>query len=110
MTPETLLSGISLPELICGIVALYSCIRIILEKNTLKKLPFLNVLTFAVTGLIVLIYPTPLGIAAACAYFIGSTLESNAIASTWAKRMEKDKAESESCPAKEGVTEEEAAS
>ncbi|MBR6447314.1 MAG: DUF2109 domain-containing protein [Methanomicrobium sp.] len=92
MTFETLLAGASLPQLICAVVALYSCIRIVLERNTLKKLPFLNVLTFAVTGIIVLIYPTPLGIAAACAYFIGSTLESNAIASTWAKRAEKEKA------------------
>ena len=102
MTFETLLAGAALPELICAVVALYSCIRIVLEKNTLKKLPFLNVLTFAVTGIIVLIYPTPLGIAAACAYFIGSTLESNAIASTWAKRTEKEKA-----TAKEGAAEKE---
>ncbi|WP_052359227.1 DUF2109 domain-containing protein [Methanomicrobium mobile] len=89
MIPE--ITELSLPALICAVAALYSCIRIVLEKNTLRKLPFLNVLTFAVTGIIVLICPTPLGIAAACAYFIGSTLESNAIASTWAKRAEKEK-------------------
>ena len=88
MIPE--ITELSLPALICAVAALYSCIRIVLEKNTLRKLPFLNVLTFAVTGIIVLICPTPLGIAAACAYFIGSTLESNAIASTWAKRAEKE--------------------
>ncbi|MBQ4415733.1 MAG: DUF2109 domain-containing protein [Methanomicrobium sp.] len=91
MIPE--ITELSLPALICAVVALYSCIRIVLEKNTLRKLPFLNVLTFAVTGIIVLLCPTPLGIAAACAYFIGSTLESNAIASTWAKRAEKEKSE-----------------
>jgi energy-converting hydrogenase A subunit C len=69
---------------ICGIIALYAALRVVLEKNTLRKLPFLNVLSFAVAGSIVLIIPHPLAIVAAAAYFVGSTLESNAIASTWA--------------------------
>jgi energy-converting hydrogenase A subunit C len=68
----------------CGIIALYAALRVVLEKNTLRKLPFLNVLSFAVAGSIVLIIPHPLAIVAAAAYFVGSTLESNAIASTWA--------------------------
>ncbi|MBN2733489.1 MAG: DUF2109 domain-containing protein [Methanomicrobiaceae archaeon] len=75
-------------ESICAIVALYASIRILAEKNTLRKLPFLNVLNFAITGLIALILPHPMGIAAAAAYFVGSTLESNAIASTFAKQSE----------------------
>ena len=70
--------------LICGVIALYAAIRVILEKNTMRKLPFLNVISFAVSGSIVLILPHPLAIIAAAAYFVGSTLESNAIASTWA--------------------------
>ncbi len=69
---------------ICGVIAVYAAVRILLEKNTLRKLPFLNVLSFAVSGSIALILPHPLGIVAAAAYFIGSTLESNAIASTFA--------------------------
>ncbi len=69
---------------ICGIIALYAALRVILEKNTMRKLPFLNVLSFAISGSIVLILPHPLAIVAAAAYFVGSTLESNAIASTWA--------------------------
>jgi energy-converting hydrogenase A subunit C len=69
---------------VCGIIALYAALRVVLEKNTLRKLPFLNVLSFAISGSIVLILPHPLGIVAAAAYFVGSTLESNAIASTWA--------------------------
>jgi energy-converting hydrogenase A subunit C len=69
---------------ICGIIALYAALRVIFEKNTLRKLPFLNVLSFAISGSIVLILPHPLAIVAAAAYFVGSTLESNAIASTWA--------------------------
>lgn len=73
-----------LPLLICGIVAVYAACRVVFEKNTLRKLPYLNVLSFAVSGSIVLILPHPLAIVAAAAYFVGSTLESNAIASTWA--------------------------
>jgi energy-converting hydrogenase A subunit C len=69
---------------ICGVIALYAAVRVIFEKNTLRKLPFFNVLSFAIAGSIVLILPHPLGIVAAAAYFVGSTLESNAIASTWA--------------------------
>jgi energy-converting hydrogenase A subunit C len=69
---------------ICGVIALYAALRVVFEKNTLRKLPFLNVLSFAVSGSIVLIIPHPLAIVAAAAYFVGSTLESNAIASTWA--------------------------
>ncbi|HJJ85884.1 MAG TPA: DUF2109 family protein, partial [Methanocorpusculum sp.] len=52
--------------------------------STLKKLAYLNVLNFAVAGAIVLLLPHPITIAAAVAYFIGATLESNAIASTLA--------------------------
>jgi energy-converting hydrogenase A subunit C len=71
---------------VCMLVALYAVIRIILEKEKLKKLLFLNVLGFSITGALILILPHPLTIAAAAAFFVGSTLESNAIASTIAKR------------------------
>lgn len=69
---------------LCGIIALYAAVRIVLEKDTMRKLPFLNVLSFAISGSIVLLVPHPLAIVAAAAYFVGSTLESNAIASTYA--------------------------
>ena len=69
---------------LCGIIALYAATRIILEKDTMRKLPFLNVVSFAISGSIVLLIPHPLAILAAAAYFVGSTLESNAIASTYA--------------------------
>lgn len=69
-------------EGICAVIAIYSAVRVVFEPNTLKKLPYLNVMSFAVTGSIVLLLPYPLTIIAAIAYFIGSTLESNAIAST----------------------------
>ena len=71
-------------EVVCALAAVYSVIRVLLEKSTLKKLAYLNVLNFAVAGAIVLLLPHPITIAAAVAYFIGATLESNAIASTLA--------------------------
>ena len=75
---------------ICAVIAMYAALRIILQRNTMRKLPFLNVLSFAVTGIIALLLPHPITIAAAAAYFVGSTLESNAIASTWAGGIKKD--------------------
>jgi len=78
MTPE------EAALIVCVVVAAYAGIRVLLERNTVKKLPFLNVCSFAVAGSIVLILPHPLTIIAAAAYFIGTTLESNAIASTYA--------------------------
>jgi energy-converting hydrogenase A subunit C len=74
---------------LCGAVALYAGVRVALEPDTLRKLPFLNVLSFAITGLIALLLPHPLGIVAAAAYFVGSTLESNAIASTYAGGLDR---------------------
>ena len=71
-------------ETICALAAVYAVIRIIFEKSTLKKLAYLNVLGFAAAGAIVLLLPHPITIGAAVAYFVGATLESNAIASTLA--------------------------
>ena len=73
-----------IPIYICGIVAVYAVIRVMLEKNTLKKLAFLSVMNFAITGLIVLTIPDIMALFAGLAYYIGSNLEANAIASTYA--------------------------
>jgi len=73
-----------IPVYICGIVALYAVLRVLTEKQTLRKLVFLNVMNFAITGLIVLSIPDIMSLFAGIAYFVGSTLESNAIASTYA--------------------------
>lgn len=73
-----------IPTYICGIVAVYAVIRILTEKETLKKLVFLNVMNFGITGLIVLSIPDIMVLFAGIAYFVGSTLEANAIASTYA--------------------------
>ena len=75
---------------ICAGIAVYAAIRVISERNTMRKLPFLNVVSFAVTGIIALLIPHPITIAAAAAYFVGSTLESNAIASAWSGGIKKD--------------------
>ncbi|HOT02832.1 MAG TPA: DUF2109 domain-containing protein [Methanolinea sp.] len=73
----------------CAVVAVYAAIRVALEPDTLRKLPFLNVLSFAVAGSIALLLPHPLSIVAAAAYFVGTTLESNAIASTYAGGLDR---------------------
>jgi len=73
-----------LAALLCGIIALYAVIRIMLEPDVMRKLPFLNVFSFAIAGIMALMIPHPLGTVAAAAYFIGSTFESNALASTYA--------------------------
>ncbi len=75
-------------EAICVVIAAYCAIRAVFEPKTLKKLPYLNVMNFAVAGAIVLLMPYPITIVAVIAYFIGSTLESNAIASTFARLEE----------------------
>ncbi|MDR0439091.1 MAG: DUF2109 domain-containing protein [Methanocalculaceae archaeon] len=67
---------------ICATIAIYAALRAVLEKNILLKLPFINVMNFAVAGVVALILPHPLTIIATIAYFVGATLEANAIAST----------------------------
>jgi energy-converting hydrogenase A subunit C len=74
---------------VCAAIAVYAAVRIIAERNTMRKLPFLNVISFAITAILALLLPNPITILAAAAYFVGSTLESNAIASTWAGGIKK---------------------
>jgi len=71
-------------------IAGYAAARVVLERNTMRRLPFLNVVSFAITGSLMLLLPHPLTIVACAAYFVGSTLESNAIASTWSGGIKKD--------------------
>ncbi|OPX67005.1 MAG: hypothetical protein A4E37_01673 [Methanoregulaceae archaeon PtaB.Bin056] len=74
---------------VCAVIAVYAAIRVAFEPDTLRKLPFLNVLSFAIAGSIALLLPHPLSILAAAAYFVGTTLESNAIASTYAGGLDR---------------------
>lgn len=75
---------------ICAAIAVYAALRVLVEKRTMRKLPFVNLISFAITAIIVLLLPHPLTILAAAAFFIGSTFESNAIASTWSGGMKRD--------------------
>jgi energy-converting hydrogenase A subunit C len=75
---------------LCAAIAVYAALRAIAERRTMRKLPFVNVISFAVTALIVLLIPHRLTIVAAAAFFIGSTFESNAIASTWSGGMKRN--------------------
>lgn len=77
-------------ECICAAAAIYAALRTVLEKRTLMKLTYLNVLGFAVSGAIVLILPHPLTLGAAAAFFVGSTLESNAVASVYSLKGDED--------------------
>ncbi len=75
---------------VCGLIALFAAIRPVIEPHPYRKLPDRNVMNFAIAGLIVLILSHPLSILAAAAYFVGSTLEANAIASARAAVMGDD--------------------
>ena len=74
---------------VVAIIAALEAVRVVAERNTMRKLPYLNVVSFAITGSLMLILPHPLTILACAAYFVGSTLESNAIASTWSGGIRK---------------------
>lgn len=78
------MNGTGIALAVCGIIALYATFRVMLEKDTMKEAAVPDVISFAISGSIVLLVPHPLAIVAAAAYFVGSTLESNAIASTFA--------------------------
>lgn len=75
---------------VCGVVALFAAVRCLVEKETYLKLPYLNVMNFAVAGIIVLLIDHPLSLLAGIAYFVGSTLEANAIASAKAGGVKHD--------------------
>jgi len=70
-------------------IAVFAAARAILERNTGRRFPYANVLNFAVAGSLVLLLDHPITLIAAAAYFVGSTLEANAIASTYAGGMKR---------------------
>jgi energy-converting hydrogenase A subunit C len=76
--------------IITALVGLFAALRVVAEKNTLRKLPYLNVLSFAIAATLALLIRHPLALLAAVAFFVGSTLESNAIASTYAGGIGED--------------------
>ena len=67
-----------------AVIAVFAIVRATIEKNTGRKLHYVNVMNFAIAGALVMLLDHPLSLIAAAAYFVGSTLEANAIASTYA--------------------------
>jgi energy-converting hydrogenase A subunit C len=71
---------------ICLILALYSVVRLAFEPEIMRKLLYFSVFGFAISGSLVMIFPDILTLIATCAFLIGDTLESNALASAYAQR------------------------
>jgi len=69
---------------IIAAIAVFAAARAIIERNTGRRFPYANVMNFAIAGSLVLLLDHPLTLVAAAAYFVGSTLEANALASTYA--------------------------
>ena len=80
-----LLTDLVIPLAVCGLVALYGAIRALIERDIPLKLLYLNVFGFAISGSFVLLFPDILTVFAAVAFFVGTTLEANIIASACAR-------------------------
>ena len=75
-----------IPLTVCCLVALYAAFRALLERDVPKKLLYLNVFGFAISGSFVLLVPDILTVIAAVAFFVGTTLEGNVIASAYSQK------------------------
>jgi len=71
--------------LLIGVISFVVGLRVFLTKNRVQRLLYLCCLNFAISALIALYIKSPMGGVVAAAYFIGSTLSSNAIAHTIGK-------------------------
>ncbi len=80
------LTSPDIPLLVCGCIAFYAAIRALVERDIPKKLLYLNVFGFAISGSFVLLFPDILTAIAAVAFFVGTTLEGNIIASAIARK------------------------
>ena len=65
---------------IIGIIVVFVALRALITKNRAERLLYLNVIGFGVSALIVLVINTPFALVVAAAFFICSTISSNAIA------------------------------
>jgi len=73
-----------------GIIGIISVIKVFLTKSRALKLPLLCCINFCIAALVALYIKSPMGAVAAVAYFVFSTVSSNAIAHTMGEldRME----------------------
>jgi len=69
---------------ICLTLALFAVIRMGFEPDIMRKLLYLNVFGFAISATFVLLIPGILTFIATCIFYIGITLEANALASAYA--------------------------
>lgn len=65
---------------IIGVIIVLMAIRALITKNRAEKLLYINVIDFGISAIIALYIKTPFGLLVAAAFFITSTIGSNAIA------------------------------
>nr|WP_319372597.1 DUF2109 domain-containing protein [uncultured Methanobacterium sp.] len=65
---------------ILGIIVILMALRTLVAQNRSERLLYLNVIGFSMSAIIALYIQTPFGAIIAIAFFITSTLSSNAIA------------------------------
>jgi len=67
---------------IIGIIVAIMAVRTLLTENRVEKMLYINVIDFGVSALIALYINTPFALIVAIAFFVTSTISSNAIAYT----------------------------
>jgi energy-converting hydrogenase A subunit C len=69
-------------EKIIGIIIIIMALRVLITKNRVEKILYMNVIDFGLSALIAIYINTPFGFIVASTFFITSTISSNAIAYT----------------------------
>lgn len=67
---------------IIGVIVIFVALRALVTRNRAERLLYLNVIGFGVSAIIALMINTPFALVVAVAFFICSTISSNAIAYT----------------------------
>lgn len=67
---------------IIGVIVIFVALRALVTQNKAERLVYLNVIGFGVSAIIALVINTPFALVVAAAFFICSTISSNAIAYT----------------------------
>ncbi|WP_297982698.1 DUF2109 domain-containing protein [uncultured Methanobrevibacter sp.] len=67
---------------IIGVIAILMALRAVITKDRAEKLLYINVIGFCISAIVALYIKTPFGLVLAAAFFISSTIGSNAIAYT----------------------------
>jgi energy-converting hydrogenase A subunit C len=74
---------------IIGVIIIIMALRAIITKNRSERLLYINVIDFGISAIIALYINTPFALILAAAFFICSTISSNAIAYSL-KRLDKE--------------------